>query len=129
TRCVETLFKTTRPEFITQTFFVELPPLGAGHGAKALLEHGADAKLTDGEGRTMLVRAAASDDQLTDAMRMLIAKDVDVNAKAKTGETAMGHARLRGQTPVAELLRSAGGRLPDAENTPTRRPSPAASPR
>ena len=68
-----------------------MPPLSEGRGAKALFEHGADPKLTDGEGKTMITRAAASDVGLNDALRLLIAKGVDVNARDKARGHRAGH--------------------------------------
>ena len=69
---------------------------------------GADPRVTDAEGRTMLMLAAASDAVPVDAVKALVARGVDVNAKSKRGDTALGLARLRGATPVIDVLSKAG---------------------
>src|SRR4029450_6903076 len=86
-------------------------------------------KLTDGEGKTMIARAAASDVGLNDALRLLIAKGVDVNARAKAGAPALDIARRHGPTTTVDVLKSAGAAAGNASAAPTATPAPAASAR
>jgi len=60
-------------------------------------------------------------------VRTLIARGADVNAKSARGETALRLARLRGHTPVVDLLIKAGATDTAAPTGPTAAPAPAAS--
>ena len=59
------------------------------------------------------------------SVRTLLARGVDVNAKSPTGETALGHALRRGNTPIVELLRKAGATEVPAPAAPAASRSPA----
>lgn len=83
----------------------------------------------DPEGRTVLMLAAASDDFPEDAVQALIERGADVNAKSPAGETALGMARLRGDTPITRLLIRAGARDVPAHDANPSHFAPAASPR
>jgi hypothetical protein len=62
-------------------------------------------------------------------VKALIDRGVDVNAKTPKGETALGLARLRGQTPVVDLLIKAGAKDEGRPPEPRPQPKPADSPR
>jgi ankyrin repeat protein len=93
-----------------------------------LLARGADLRAADGAGRTMLIRAAASDRLPVDIVNALIAAGADVNARSPKGESALGLAQKRGRTPVVDILTRAGARAEPAGAAAAPAPSPAASP-
>ena len=126
--CVDTLLKSTAPPLVTAAMQVDAPPLGAALGSGLLLARGAAADAKDPQGRTMLMLAAASDECSVDVVKTLLARGVDVNAKTAAGETALGHALLRGRTPVVDLLRQAGATESPASTVPTGTPAPAGTP-
>ena len=90
---------------------------------RLLLEHGADPSLRQKNGTTALMLAAglgrglgvfagdyASDAQMLDAVRVLLARHVDVNAVNENGQTAMHFAALS-MDPVVRLLAENGADL------------------
>src|SRR5437899_1324783 len=79
------------------------PPDGPALATPLLLTQGADPAAKDPQGRTMLMLAAASDAIPIDAVKALLDRGVDVNASTLSGETALGLAKMRGQTPIVEL--------------------------
>ena len=125
--CAERLLKSSSAKVLTETLFLEMPPLSEGLAAQALFDRGADPKLVDGDGRTMIARAAASDFGLTDPLKALVAKGVDLNARDKSGETALGLASRHGQTATVAFLKDAGAAAGSAPAAPTAPPAPAAS--
>ena len=124
--CVELALKTMSPELLTPTMVLGGPPLGPALATPFLLEHGADIHARDPLGRTLLMLAAASDAMPVDVVKLLLAKGVDVNATATTGETALSLAKLRGETPIVDLLVKAGAHDVTAA-APMARPVPARS--
>jgi hypothetical protein len=62
-----------------------------------------------------------------DVVKLLLAKGVDVNATCPTGETALSLAKLRGNTPIVDLLMKAGAKDTAAVATPMMKPAPAPS--
>jgi ankyrin repeat protein len=127
--CVEALLKSTAPALVTPAMQIGAPPFAAALATNLLLDHGAAADAKDEQGRTMLMLAAASDDMLVDVVKTLLARGVDVNAKTPQGETALGHALLRGHTPIVDLLRKAGATEAPAPSAPAGTSVPAESPR
>jgi ankyrin repeat protein/mono/diheme cytochrome c family protein len=94
-----------------------------------LLARGADVNAKDPAGRTMLIRAAASDAMPVDIVKLLIGRGADVNAATPAGDTALSLALLRGRTPIVDLLMKAGARTAPARPAPALpAPSAAASP-
>jgi ankyrin repeat protein len=94
----------------------------------SVLARGADLSMKDASGRTVLMRAAASDRAPIEIIRTLLARGADVNATTPSGETALGLALLKGRTPVVDLLAMAGARVAPTPPGAPRRPSPAESP-
>ena len=78
------------------------------------LDHGVDVNAVDPTGRTPLMYAAVSDLLPVDAVKLLIERGANVNARSQharsgdTGQTVLDIARLNGQTPVVDLLVKAG---------------------
>ena len=90
--------------------------LGDINSMNLMLDHGADVNAFDPFGRTPLMYAAGSDMVPTDAVKLLIERGADVNAKNRhkeagdAGWTVLDIAKLRGNTPVVNLLMSAGSK-------------------
>ena len=125
--CVEALLKTMNPALITPTMVMGGPPLGPALATPLLLEHGGDLNARDPEGRTLLMQAAASDAMPVEVVTLLLAKGIDVNAASQSGETALSLAKLRGNTPIVDLLLKAGAKDTPVSAMPAIKPAPAAS--
>jgi ankyrin repeat protein len=125
--CVDLLLNSMNRASITPEMLLAAPPLGPSLATNLLLEKGADIAAKDPQGRTLLMLAAASDEMPVDVVKNLIARGVDVNAKTAEGETALSFAKLRGATPVVELLLKAGAADVPGPAGPAAKPAPAAS--
>lgn len=79
-------------------------------GIKLAIDHGADLKATDVDGRTPLLFAANSDLLPLSTVQLLIAHGADVNARNDNGETPLYLAKLHGNTPVVDLLLKSGAK-------------------
>jgi ankyrin repeat protein len=81
---------------------------------KMMLDRGADVNAADPLGRTALMYAAVSDQPRLEQIRMLLAKNVDLNAKSAhrnsgdSGLTALDLAKFHGHTAAVEVLEKAG---------------------
>jgi len=108
---------------------ITAPPTGPALATPLFLASGADPNAREQHGFSILMLAAASDAVPVDAVRMLIERGADVNLKGPGGMTALHLAKLRGNTPVTELLEKAGAK----DDTPWTKPAltyaPAGSPR
>jgi ankyrin repeat protein len=127
--CLELLSRHIDKETATMASLLLSPPFGDATGALAFIERGADPNGRDPEGRTALMLAASSDAIPVDTVKALIGRGADVNASTERGETALGFARLRGQTPLVDLLVKAGARDLSPPAAPVPAPHPAASAR
>lgn len=128
-KCADLLHAALPPPVVDIAAVLLGPPLGDARAIKPVIERGADPKGTDATGRTLLMLAASSDVLPVDTVKTLIERGVDVNAQARNGQTALGYARLRGQTPVVDLLLKAGARDERAPVAMALKPSPAPSAR
>jgi len=77
---------------------------------KLAIEHGANVKATDVDGRTPLLFAANSDPLPLNTVQLLIEHGADVNAKNMYGHTPLYLAKLHGDTPVVDLLLKSGAK-------------------
>ena len=127
--CLDLLAGQARKTNLAKAALLLVPAAGDGHDLPALLERGADPSTTDRDGRSLLMLVASSDVFPLEAARALLARGADVNARSPGGDTALGLARLRGQTPMVDLLLEAGAK--DAPRSPPgpSAPQPASSPR
>ena len=83
---------------------------------RMLLDHGAAVDEPDPLGHTPLAYAAGSDRIPADVVKLLIERGANVNSKSPhknsvdTGMSVLDIARLRGQTPVVDVLMKAGAK-------------------
>lgn len=103
------------------------PPFGDGRAAKILLDRGLDANAKEPKGHTLLMLAASSDALPVETVNALIERGADVNAKSPEGKTALDFARMRGSTPVVDLLVKAGAKAGTAPTYQPPAPKPAPS--
>jgi ankyrin repeat protein len=108
--CIEMLLPKLPPPALDAAMGITSPPNGPALAIPLFLSRGGDPNSRGRYGMPMLALAAASDALPVDAVRMLIERGADVNAKTPDGHTALHFARLRGQTPVTELLEKAGAK-------------------
>lgn len=127
--CRELMIQSADRTFLSAAMLLNSPPRGEALDVKMLLDRGADVNATDREGRTILMLAASSDALPIEGVRTLLERGADIHAKTAQGETALHFAKLRGNTPVVDLLINAGARETGVSAGPIARPAPAASPR
>jgi len=95
---------------------------------RMLLDRGADANVMGPRRQTALMNAAASEFVDVDIVKLLLESGADVNAVNQDGATALTFARQRGETPVVDILLTAGavaGQTAPAYSTVTAPPAPA----
>jgi ankyrin repeat protein len=99
---------------------------------RILLDRGAKVDAPDSLGHTPLAYAAGSDSIPTNVVKLLIERGANVNAKSPhlnsgdTGMSVLDLARLRGDTPVVDVLVKAGAKSAAADITAPK-PGPAVS--
>ncbi len=126
--CFDLVAPSLDAEALSTAPFVVTAPDDDATGIRPLIERGSDVNRRDGEGRTVLMRTAASDVVGTDVIQLLLAKGADVQARTPSGRTAVDFARAHGNTPVVALLTKAGATAAAAD-VPTPTPSPATTAR
>ncbi|HJR58885.1 MAG TPA: ankyrin repeat domain-containing protein [Vicinamibacterales bacterium] len=127
--CVDLLLPHMPAPAVTAVMVAAAPPQGPALATPLLLARGADVNARDPRGRTILMLAAASDELPVDAVRMLLERGADVHAKSPSGETALSLAKLRGPTPITQLLEKAGAKEEQAPARPSLAFAPAPSAR
>ena len=128
-KCFETLLKGSDKETLTISAMLLAPPFGDGGAVKPLLDRGVPAAARAPSGHTLLMLAACSDAVPVDTVKTLIEGGSDINAKGPDGRTALDFAKMRGSTPVVELLAKAGAKEGAAPTIALPSPKPAASAR
>lgn len=126
--CVNLLTQTLDATAIGNAAFTVAPPEADARLMRPLLAR-SDVIVKDTEGRTLLLRAAATDLLPADIAKILIERGADVNATLANGQTALTLARLRGNAAVVDVLRKAGATESPVKATPLLKPVPAASAR
>jgi ankyrin repeat protein/mono/diheme cytochrome c family protein len=124
--CLELLAERADKNSLTGAL-LSFAPRGDTRAMQTMLERGADANAKDGKGNTVLMLAANSDMIPTEAVRSLVERGVDVNAKNAEGRTALDFAKLRGSTPIVDILMKAGAKEGVSNSEPVPSPMPAAS--
>ena len=81
--CADVLMKAFNSELFTVTMMLSAPPIGPALGTPMFLERGALPDAKDPSGRTMLMLAAASDALPVDAIKALLDRGLDVNARTR----------------------------------------------
>ncbi|HJQ27601.1 MAG TPA: ankyrin repeat domain-containing protein [Blastocatellia bacterium] len=109
-KCLELLAEGADRRTLMLASSLLLPPLGDGRATRLLLDKGADAKLVEPKGNTLLILAAGSDAMPVESVKALLARGADVNAKNPDGRTALDFAKMRGATPIIHLLTEAGAK-------------------
>jgi ankyrin repeat protein/mono/diheme cytochrome c family protein len=132
-RCIELLIPSLDTPALGRAALAVLPPNDDGDELAMLLDAGADVNAVDRQGRSVLMRAAASDTVPPALVQRLLSSGANVHATSRNGETAMVFASPRGNTPTRNTLTAAAG-VPatvatPASTPPPATPSPAASPR
>ena len=137
-RCVELLIPSLDQVALGRAALAILPPNDDGDELAMLLDAGADVNGVDRQGRSVLMRTAASDTVPTALVQRLLTSGADVGAKGHNGETAIAFASPRGNTPTRNALTAAAAgpstaASPGAARSTTATSgavfSPAASPR
>ncbi len=75
-----------------------------------LIDAGADANVKDANDTTALMRAAYSDYAEVGRVQLLLSHGAELNARDKSGDTALGIARRKGRTAVVEILVNRGAK-------------------
>jgi hypothetical protein len=111
------------------TFLV--PPYSApsalsnANAVQTFFENGADIKIKDPAGRTLLMLAVSSDDIPPETIRFLLKLGVELNATSADSRTALDYAAQQGKTAVVDLLVSAGAKRGRETATVDKLPAPA----
>ena len=131
-KCVDILLKSADSDTRKMALGFIAPPLsqlafGDAGKVQLLLDHGADVKATDPDGRTMLMLAASSDKLQVETVKTFLQRGADVHAKSSEGKSALDFAMRQGQTPIVDLLRKAGAQEGGASPGPVLKPKPAGS--
>jgi ankyrin repeat protein len=126
-KCFDTLLENADADSLTMAAMRLAPPGGDAFAVKRLVERGASVNAKYPNGDTLLMRAASSDSIPVETVKSLIEGGADLNAKDANGRTALDFAKLRGSTPVVDMLVKAGAKEGAPFATPNPTPKPASS--
>ena len=124
--CIDMLALALDADAISAAALVVAPPDDDGHLLQPLLARGASASAKDETGRTVLLRAAATDLLPADIITTLTDRGADVREARPDGLTALGLAKMRGNAAVIAALNKAGA--PDGAGPAVSAPPPAPAP-
>jgi len=128
-KCIEVLTAGADPEILSMGALFSAPPFLDARQLARWVERGTDVHAKDPGGNTLLMLAASSDSLPLESVKALIARGCDVNARNAEGRSAMDFARLRGATPVVDLLIKAGAKEAAPFKIESNNPKPAGSSR
>ncbi|HLF83886.1 MAG TPA: ankyrin repeat domain-containing protein [Blastocatellia bacterium] len=128
-KCLDVLTAGANPEIVSMGALFSAPPFLDATAVVRWLARGADVHTKDPGGNTLLMLAASSDSLPVESVKTLIARGADVNARNAEGRSAMDFARLRGATPVVDLLAKAGAKEATPFKLESVKPKPAGSSR
>jgi len=130
--CVDFLLKQNLDPYVYTITLGAVVTFADVNTVRLLLDRGAKVDAPDPLGHTPLAYAAGSDSVPTDVVKLLIERGANVNAKSThlnsgdTGMSVLDLARLRGDTPVVDVLVKAGAKSAVAGGTAPK-PGPAVS--
>ncbi len=113
-KCVDLLVARNLDKEAYTSALLRTATLGDAHRIRLMLDRGAEVNAYDPLGRTALMYAVVSDDLPVDAVKLLIERGANVNAKSQhaqsgdTGLSVLDIARLHGETPIVDLLIKSG---------------------
>lgn len=128
-KCIDVLTAGADPEILSMGAVFSAPPFLDAKQLARWVERGTDVHTKDPGGNTLLMLAASSDTLPVDAVKTLIARGCDVNARNAEGRSAMDFAKLRGATPVVDLLAKAGAKEAAPFKIESVKPKPVGSSR
>lgn len=128
-KCIDVLTAGADSEILSMGAIFSAPPFLDASQLARWVERGTDVHAKDPGGNTLLMLAASSDSLPVEAVKTLIARGCDVNARNAEGRSAMDFARLRGATPVVDLLAKAGAKEATPFKLESLTPKPAGSSR
>jgi ankyrin repeat protein len=114
--CFDLIARALDATTLSTSGLVVTPPVGDARALSTLLERGIDATIKDGDGRTLLMRASASDLVQPTVIKTLIARGADPTAASPKGDRAVDFARLHGHTAIVDLV---SGSHASGNGTPT----------
>ena len=128
-KCIDVLTAGAKPDIISMGAIFAAPPNLDASKIGRWLDRGADVHAKDPGGNTLLMLAVNSDSIPLEAVKTLIARGADVNAKNAEGRSAIDFAKLRGSTPILDLLVKAGAKDGTPFKLESGKPRPSNSPR
>lgn len=123
-QCVEMIQTRVKDKDVYTGSLQDTALFGNMRQIQMMLDHGADVKSYDPLGRTALMYAAQSDMLPLDAVKLLVTRGADVNARSKhakggdEGQSVLDMALKHGPTPVSAYLVSMGAKMTEAGRAP-----------
>ena len=116
-KCVD-LITQKKPAPMAYTIALQIVSMfGDAKAVKYMLDHGADVNAVNEQAYSPLMYAAGSDLIPLEEAKLLIERGANINAKDLLGRTPLDFAKLRGETPIVDMLLKSG-----AKGTPAAEP-------